>query len=234
VYVLPHAWRRRHVELLFVASAAWAYLATSTMMLLIGRVDIAGNLVTGLEWGSRYMLAAYPIFAMLTLIALKIYRESDRPLLLKQLVIGIVVILLMLGVHYQLRGLWMLYNNKQTIAQWQGELETRAQEPVVTDLWWLPASLATYFTTHELYAVLQPQDVSDWLPLAAAHQTKAFTFVSTSPLHLEQICSATIRVDQENSHNVAGLYFTHLWLDPTVSHLVLPAAAQSDQASHSK
>lgn len=212
VYVLPYAWRHREFQLLFVTLAAFIYLAAGVAMVLATRVNWTGTLTTGLEWGPRYLLLLYPIMAILALLAVQIYRESNRPVYLKRAAVGIVALMMLVGIQYQVRGLWMLYYNKQTIAGWQNALETRAPEPVVTDLWWLPAAVPTYFISHEMY-VVHPENASEWLALAAAHHITTFTYVSQTPFD-ERFDSSPIQLTPEDSVGVGGMNLTRLRLVP--------------------
>lgn len=214
VYVLPHAWRRREFQLLFFTLATLLYLAAGVAMILATRVNWTGTLTTGLEWGPRYLLLLYPLMAILALLAVQIYRESNRPVYLKRAVVGIVALMMLVGVQYQVRGLWMLYSNKQTIAGWQTALETRALEPVVTDLWWLPAAVPTYFISHEMY-VVHPADAAEWLALAAAHHVTTFTYATLTPIDT-RFASSPIQLIPENSFSADGLNLIRL-------RLVLPA-----------
>lgn len=212
VYVLPYAWRHREFQLFFITLAAFMYLAAGVAMILATRVNWTGTLTTGLEWGSRYLLLLYPIMAILALLAVQIYRESNRPVYLKRAVVGIVALMMLVGIQYEVRGLWMLYSNKQTIAGWQNALETRAPEPVVTDLWWLPAAMPTYFISHEMY-VVHPEDASEWLALAAAHNVKTFTYATQTPIDA-RFAASPIQLIPEDSFSVEGLNLIRLRLVP--------------------
>lgn len=209
-YALRYAWQNNRHQLLPLALLALCYIAISVPVILITKVNHLGVLAAGLEWGSRYALPFYPIQAILALIALKIYLKSNRPLLLKQVVTGIIALMMMMGIQFQLRGIWMLYNDKQDIMKWQNILQAQRQEPIVTDLWWFPASVAPYFTAHEMY-VLHSENANDWLALAQVHKIENFIYVSQTPWDAKLGPSA-IPLVEAGRQTHGGMYFTHMYL----------------------
>jgi len=44
-----------------------------------------------------------------------------------------------------------VWRKREVLVQWREEL--RRQEPVVTDVWWLPAVLAPYWVEHPVFVV---------------------------------------------------------------------------------
>jgi uncharacterized membrane-anchored protein YitT (DUF2179 family) len=79
-WVAVHARQQQHTRLWFIVLVGMIYLAASTVMILITKVNHLGEFVAGLEWGLRHLLTLYPIGTMLALIALGVYVESPRPL----------------------------------------------------------------------------------------------------------------------------------------------------------
>jgi hypothetical protein len=145
VYVWPHAWRNRHPQLLLMLFSALFFSLLGIGKIFLLRGGVQNSFSPGLEWGARYLLVLYPNLMILSFIALKIYWQSSRPLLIRQFVIGILVFMLLWGFQFQIRGMCMLYSTKRTLVEWNTHLLSRSSQSVATDVWWLPASLATFF-----------------------------------------------------------------------------------------
>jgi hypothetical protein len=212
-WVAAHARQQRDPRLWFIVLAGMLYLAASTVMILITKINHLGEFVAGLEWGPRYLLPLYPLGAMLAVIALSVYVESARPQWLKRAAIGIVVLMMLAGVQFQVRGAWMLYNDKQNIATWQTVLETAPTTPVVTDVWWLPAVLATYFSDHEMYFI-HPQNASAWFTQASAQSVERCVFVSQIFFDATYADGYVGRVIELNRRAAGGMLFTQLQIAP--------------------
>ncbi len=69
---------------------------------------------------------------------------------------------------------------RDVLVEWREHI--RLQEPVVTDLWWLPAVLAPYAVEHPIYVVAYEDGVSTWLDVAVPAGVDAFTYASMRPV----------------------------------------------------
>jgi hypothetical protein len=117
---------------------------------------------------------------------------------------------MVVGLFYQHRGLEMLRSSKRLMARWESALPER--EPVITDLWWFAACLAPYFTSHEVYCVAKPDQMSDWLAVARAHNVDAFTFASLSAVNGALFGLGTQSMVPEAHQVIEGLHLSRFSL----------------------
>ena len=206
LYAVPYAWRERRFALLAVANAGILYLALAFAVMLTFAVNPDGTYRTGLEWGFRNMLPLYPIAAVLAVIALQVYRRSGRQVLVENVFAVLLVALMAVGVLFEVRGLRMLFGSRQLVAEWEKALP--ANQPVVTDIWWLPAVMAPFFTTHEMHCVRWAEEISEWLPAAAANGVDAFTFARFGPIDPDRVNAAGVDVTEDQHQTVSGLYLS--------------------------
>ncbi len=207
-YALPEAWRRRDAALLALSSFAVLYLVIGCAAIFAFYVDVEGGLLTGLEWGQRYLLALYPVLTILSVVALYTYRESNRPAWLKRYFVVMVAAMMTIGVQQEVRGSTMLRFNREELAACDRELRTEG--PLVTDLWWLPTTVAPLFLTKEMSYVQNPAELAEWVALAAAQGIPRFTFVSLVPIREGQLADAPVRLVPQGSRSVFGLHLTRL------------------------
>jgi hypothetical protein len=206
LYALPDAWRRRDSALFTLAGFAVLYLVIGCAAIFVFYVDAEGGLMTGLEWGQRYLLTLYPILTILSLVALCSYWKSTRPARLKTTFTVLVSAMMIIAVQQEVRGVAMLRFSRVQFAVWDRTL--RSDGPIVTDLWWLPTTLAPLFLTKEMFYVHSPTELAEWVPLAAAQEISGFTFVSLVPVQDRQLANAAVRRRPQDSRSVFGLYLT--------------------------
>jgi hypothetical protein len=181
-YVIPYAWRQKQLRLIFLSLVAALYGILGVLAILLIRASPIRGILVGLEWGPRYLLPFYPLGAMMTLVAIQIYQSSNRPKFIRRLVQVIVVGMMVIGIQFQVRGVLMLWESKNALMRLQTSLSEMVPAPIVTDIWWLPASLAVYYTEHEIYSITQLEDVSDWLQQMEYSSGFEFVVVSTEPV----------------------------------------------------
>jgi hypothetical protein len=184
MYALRLAWRSRRPALLRLAVVTLVYLVLGAVALFISFVDEWGHMVTGLEWGQRYLLPLYPLFAVLALIAAADYWRSQRPRLLRVVTLSLVAVTMGLGVYFQVRGLEMLRSNLQAFSNWESAL--RKGGPVFTDVWWLPAALADLFVSHEVFYARKREEIEEWVELAKPHKVRRFQFVGRDGINYDR------------------------------------------------
>lgn len=176
--VLPDVFRNRQNVHLLVASTAIFGMLISIFFIIIARSLGEGGYLPGLEWGNRYLLSFYPLLSVLALAAVERYWKSSLPFFIRYTVLVMAVILGLLGIQAQARGIWMLNESEKMLSLVDAELEKRRPQPVVTDVWWLPGSLAGYFTTYPLYSVNSPDGLADWLVAVVNEGETSATVVS--------------------------------------------------------
>jgi hypothetical protein len=211
-YAVPAAYKSHNRSFLLVAIIGWFYLFFGTFVILVLRSNVNGYW-PGLEWGNRYLLTLYPVLSILGLLGLENYWSSNRPKLSRQTFICFGMIAIILGINLQFRGLRMLADDKLVISSWQTYLIDTAASPVVTSVWWFPASLATYFTSHEMYSVPNEQTFLGWLRHAWSKGVSKFTFVGQTGWDLNQLNTGKFKVSQVKSIKIYGLLFIQYRLD---------------------
>jgi len=182
--------------------AAALYFVAGSAVLFAYRIDLHGHVVSGLEWGSRYLLALYPLLAILALAAVDGYVRSPRPAWLRGTVGGLMACLIAAAVLLESRGVAVLAGNHALFATWNRVL--RDDDRIVTDVWWLPATLAPLFVAKETYFVRRRAEVSEWAALAAAHGEREFTFAAFGPVRDDELGPGVRRIPQRCT-TVSGL-----------------------------
>jgi hypothetical protein len=155
------------------------YLALGTVAIYIAHGNGHGGIVVGLEWGQRYLLPYFPLAAILSLLGFAAYWRSRRSRLLPGAVAVAFAGAIVAGLGWELRGLRMLEENRETFAAWERALPTT--EPVVTDAWWFPTTLAVFFTSHEAYLVSSPTQLTTWRNEAARRGVANFSLATFLP-----------------------------------------------------
>jgi hypothetical protein len=219
VVLAAYAWtgsrgeRRTHALIVLVtvaiAYAAIGTLAISTMYIKDGRLAV------GLEWGQRYLLMLYPIPALLCMVGAAWHWRSARPLWLRRVFAAIVALMVLVGVGFQARGQWMLNDTRTRLTLWEEAM--RVEGPIVTDVWWLPAAFAVFYTEHEMYYVSQRKQVADWAKRATLAGLRGFTFVGFKPIDVAQFRSDALRLAPLQPSSVDGLYLTRLLIEDPAS-----------------
>jgi hypothetical protein len=207
VFGLKHVWNQRKYNENLIYLSALFYFILGVISIILFRAGKEGTYWPGLEWGQRYMFTLYPLLAILSLLAAKRIWYSRRPEITKLVLISLTTILMIMSFSIQMRGVWMLHQSRQTIAVWLDYLQKQPGNPVVTDEWWIPASLASYFLTNEMYVVLDNDDFQKWLFEIGAETDSEFTYISSSPLDLSTITTSNIQIQSNGKQLIAGLTF---------------------------
>jgi hypothetical protein len=176
-YALRGAWRRRDRHGGTLGCLAMFYLLFGFTAIFLTYVD-NGRLAVSLEWGQRYLLTVYPILTVLGLVAVRDYWESGRPVWLRSAVCSIALVLALLSVGMEARGLSMLGKTRRTLATWEHALQ--GHNPIVTDRWWLPGALAPMYEHHPMFYVPTWRNLVEWMPLAEAQGIRQFTFAGST------------------------------------------------------
>ncbi|MEO8603027.1 MAG: hypothetical protein ABI629_10675 [bacterium] len=222
IYAVPAARQWSPRQRIF-ADCAGIYLITGGVTLIVAHSNAGGRLVTGLEWGQRYLLTLYPMLAILALVAVQEFCRSPRTLGMKRVVAALAVAMIAVAVTLETRGIAMLRSNHEGSAALQRALQT--EEPLLTDIWWLPTALAPMFVSLDAYRVQGRADVADWITLGRANGATAFTFVSQAPVNERDFASEGLRRIPERSRDFGGLYITRFALNGA-SEKVEPALSQ--------
>jgi hypothetical protein len=200
-----------------LVDCAGLYLIAGSLTLIAGHSHADGRLVTGLEWGQRYLLTLYPLLAILVLVAVQEFCRSPRTVGTKRVVAALGVAMIAVAVQLETRGIGMLRANHEGFTALLRALQT--EEPLLTDIWWLPTTLAPMFVSLDAYRVQGRADVADWVTLGRANGATAFTFVSQAPADERDFASEGLRRVPERSRAFGGLYVTRFALTGTAGTL---------------
>lgn len=197
------AWRSRQGCLQLLAATAAIYLVVGFSAIFVFFVRRDGGYLTGLEWGTRNLLTLYPLAAILSLLVWRsVGPQPGWGKMGTTLVIALSVTIL-LGLNFQIRGVQMLIRSHRLVAEWQAALP--AGEPVVTDVWWLPAVMAPFFLHSPMLCAGEPKALAAWIPGAAAKGVDAFTLASLEPIRGRLDDSGMI-VREGDPRRVSGLH----------------------------
>jgi hypothetical protein len=165
----------RQLEQLYVAGASYA--ALGFLALLVTWVTTQGDYPVGLDGSARYLLTLYPIATVLALGTLHFVRHSTASGSARSLLTVLVTAGVLVAAYYQYRGVREIRLNREMLVQWEEVLGR--QERVVTDVWWLPACLAPFYVSHQLYCIDRPADFTGWLERAGMHNVASFAVATT-------------------------------------------------------
>jgi hypothetical protein len=135
---------------------------TTTMYLFLGTALAMTKMVGGLEWGNRYLLPLITLGAVVAAIGAVIYAIRDRGRRPRLAVVSVVVVCLVTGGLYQLRGARELLISKRALEACRREV-IDADVPVVTDLYWMPAALAVAFAERPIFTLGDRDALGGWV-----------------------------------------------------------------------
>jgi hypothetical protein len=88
-------------------------------------------------------------------------------------------------------------------------LNHQAPNPLITNEWWLPGSLAYDFMTHEMYLAHSDEDFSQLISMMRSTNVNGFTFISSFPDDLLENEYLSFGYRLEKVQDVNGLNFAH-------------------------
>jgi len=165
----------RRLTQLYVAGAAYAVFGF--LALLVTWVTDQGDFPVGLDGSARYLLTLFPIAAVLALGTLSLFRRSTASGVAGSLLTVLVTAGVLVAAYYQYRGVQEMRSNREMLQQWAESLGRH--ERVLTDVWWLPASLAPFYASHEVYCLRSQRDLSTWLDRVAGQRVGSFAVATT-------------------------------------------------------
>ncbi|MFQ5614580.1 MAG: DUF3488 domain-containing protein [Anaerolineae bacterium] len=199
---LPYAFRTRRFQTTLVAITTMLYLFVGAFAIIVGASGAGG---AGLEWGPRFILTAYPLAGICAAVG-TFYFYQNLSKEERQLLVIIVTLLLIVGLQYEVQGVRELQATKRDLVAYHNIFRSTRQ-PIVTDLQWLPAALATRFTEQEIYTLVWREDFYRWLDLVH-DRVGAFTFVSFEPLDPDLIDGAPYPLKVKDGQLSYGMTFT--------------------------
>jgi hypothetical protein len=130
---------------------------------------------TGIHWGNRYLLELYPLLAVPCAAALLALRERPRA----RLGMALLALLAAASVALQLLSLDLLRRKLVFGEKLEHAVRAYPGLPIVTDVWWVPQTLAREFHRRPLYFVSAADDLRSLLERLARHGETGFLFVTT-------------------------------------------------------
>lgn len=156
-----------------------------TIVVFLGSFGLAlpavvGGAHGGIEWGSRYALVAMVLLNVLGMVAVAETRTAQGLSAgVRRSTEMLALWLILLGMASAGRGVQELGQTRRELLALQTELD-RADCPVVTDIWWLGASLAPFATRHEFYTLSDSHPFQEWLVRIGPRRPR-FTYVGKVP-----------------------------------------------------
>jgi hypothetical protein len=208
---LRGAWRRHDARVLALGTATGAYLLLCFGALALTYIH-QGQLDVGMQWGQRYLLTAYPMLVVLSLLALRALLRSLPSTWPRAVVAGLFALLVAAGIGLEARGLRMLHGTRSIIANWDEAM--RAEGPIVTTVWWIVPAVADLFLTHEMFFTWQP-GVAHWVERARQQGVTSFTLAHTEPISDEALNAPGLQRDPDGTRMIAGgLLLTRFRIEP--------------------
>jgi hypothetical protein len=202
-YGAVFAWRHGPPPLSLVAATGAFYLALGFAAIFTFFVKRDGGYLTGLEWGTRNLLTLYPIAAVLALVGVESFRGAPRRPRANEAA-AVVAATVLIALSFQVRGAQMLVASHRLVADWQAALPE--DEPIFTDVWWLPAAMAPFFVDHPVLCARAASDVGRWIPAARRHGIERFTFASLTPIPDDSFGVDGTAASREGERVVSGLH----------------------------
>ena len=123
---LRDAWRRHDARVLALGTATGAYLLLCFGALALTYIH-KGQLDVGMQWGQRYLLTAYPMLVVLSLLALRALQRSSPSAWPRAAVAGLFALLVAAGVGLEARGLRMLHGTRSILMATVGRGHARGR-----------------------------------------------------------------------------------------------------------
>ena len=213
---LVYNWRSERYQVRLLALVTTIYFILGTVAVIL-RLDPFYTIAP--EWGARYMLIIYPLMAIcatLAIFQLKIgqsssFRATSGSLKLRYLFQVSAAALFVLGLLFSTRALTELHTTKADLKAYQSAI-SESMKPVVSDLFWFPASLAPYFVNHEMYTLQEEASLENWIEQMDGLWS-SFLFASfDEPAieHLNNNKDFEYQLSLKNQHLVNGLLVSEI------------------------
>jgi hypothetical protein len=134
----------------------------------------------GLEWGPRFLLTLYPLgLSFAGVSGVRLYRQYSSAATRAGLRL-LMLILVLSGAAFQVQGILQIRDSKARYLAVSNVL-TELRLPVVTEPWSMPAHLAVWFLSHELYSIPSREGLEGWMRQAAG-RIQEFVLIPERPL----------------------------------------------------
>ncbi len=131
------------------------YIASLIFVLIVG---FTSPFVRGVHWGPRFILLIIPF--ILLIAAARAQRWCSR----YPVVRPVIIILVIMGLVNQANSISVLWNTKQQNKKLTNWVATSADNPSLTNMWWLPSDVALIDMNKAWYSVgNDPRDIQNVL-----------------------------------------------------------------------
>ncbi len=158
-----------------LVAIALTYAAAAVVVVSANSIDAGGSIKQWLEWGPRYLLAVYPLAAVVALVAARELWATSRDSPGRWLVVP-VLLLAIAGFLFEQRGVAQATRRRAMLAEWQQAVTGHG--PVLTDIWWLPGSLADFYSQQPVLLMRARKYAYYWRGRARANGVRRFAFIS--------------------------------------------------------
>ena len=131
--------------------------------------------VAGIHWGSRYLLLLYPLLSVLCAANL-----VDAWRLLPRTRLAPVALLLIASFGLQLQALEILARKRSFTARLAGAVRERPEQVVLTNVWWLPQTLASEFLERKIFYIENDDQARRLMAKLAGSGERRFLFVTSA------------------------------------------------------
>jgi hypothetical protein len=117
----------------------------------------------GLQWGPRYALPLFPLLAICTTFGLReAWWIDDGPTFRRSLMRSASIILILLGIGLQVRGIALMIDSRQDYVIWESEVFSYPEETVLsTPLEWLALTIPRVYMLRVMHLVDEDQALSN-------------------------------------------------------------------------
>jgi hypothetical protein len=131
--------------------------------------------VAGIHWGNRYLLLLYPLLSVLCAANL-----VDAWRLLPRARLAPVALLLIASFGLQLQALEILARKRAFTARLAVAVRERPEQVVLTNVWWLPQTLASEFLERKIFYIENDDQVRRLMAKLAGSGERRFLFVTSA------------------------------------------------------
>jgi len=147
----------------------------------------------GLEWGARFAFTFFPILAIMAA-----WKYPEKNFSLEHLFLILFVIL---GVGFQIRGLCTIRADKDFTATLNQTILASSEQHILSDIWWLSMNAAPILDQKPIYVANSPEKLAQWIDAAVENGVWEFTLVTFS---------ANLPAEISDSSSTYGLYVDHI------------------------
>ena len=129
----------------------------------------------GLQWGPRYLTAAYPLLVMIAWDSFILLRKTVK---FRRRLTAVFLLLITVSLVHEGYGIYLLKRKKEFNRAVMSNLSSSPIETVVALPWWIPLSLAPIFPEKEFFAAREPGQLDRLIELLKKNRREDFILVA--------------------------------------------------------